>query len=90
MATYNYLDKTGLGQVWNKIKDYMGSNFLSKTNTTPYTPTNDYNPATKKYVDDNACGSYTLAINGNVIQLKEDNTVISSITLPIYNGGVSS
>ena len=22
-----------------------------KTNTTPYTPTNDYNPATKKYVD---------------------------------------
>ena len=26
---------------------------LSKTNTKPYTPTNDYNPATKKYVDDN-------------------------------------
>ena len=25
---------------------------LSKTNTTAYTPSNDYNPATKKYVDD--------------------------------------
>ena len=25
---------------------------LSKTNTTSYTPTNDYHPATKKYVDD--------------------------------------
>lgn len=28
------------------------SYYLSKTNTTVYTPTNDYNPATKKYVDD--------------------------------------
>ena len=28
------------------------SNYLSKTNTTSYTPTGDYNPATKKYVDD--------------------------------------
>lgn len=25
---------------------------LQKTNTTPFTPTDDYNPATKKYVDD--------------------------------------
>lgn len=33
---------------------------LSKTNTTEYTPTGDYNPATKKYVDDNKfSGSYT-------------------------------
>ncbi len=28
------------------------ADYLSKTNTTPYTPNNDYNPATKKYVDD--------------------------------------
>lgn len=27
-------------------------NVLTKTNTTEYTPTNDYNPTTKKYVDD--------------------------------------
>lgn len=27
--------------------------YLSTTNTKEYTPTNDYNPATKKYVDDN-------------------------------------
>jgi len=25
---------------------------LPKTNTLPFTPTEDYNPATKKYVDD--------------------------------------
>lgn len=28
------------------------TNYLSKTNTTEYTPDKDYNPATKKYVDD--------------------------------------
>ena len=27
------------------------SNYLSKTNTSPYNPTGAYNPATKKYVD---------------------------------------
>lgn len=32
----------------NAIKNYA----LPKTNTTEYTPTEDYNPATKKYVDD--------------------------------------
>lgn len=34
--------------------------------------------------------TFSLAINSNVIQLKEGSTVISSITLPVYNGGVSS
>ena len=29
------------------------SNYLAKNNTTSFTPTWDYNPATKKYVDDN-------------------------------------
>lgn len=28
------------------------SDCLPKTNTLPFTPTDDYNPATKKYVDD--------------------------------------
>lgn len=35
-------------------KDYADTNFLKTNNTTPYTPTADYHPATKKYVDDNA------------------------------------
>lgn len=37
-------------------------NFLSKTNTTSYTPTSDYNPSTKKYVDDS---SYNVTKNVN-------------------------
>ena len=33
-------------------KDYADTNFLKKDNTTPYTPSGNYNPVTKKYVDD--------------------------------------
>ena len=65
MATYNYLDKIGLGQVWGKVKEYMGSNFLSKTNTTSYTPTGDYHPATKKYVDDSIASAITTTLGGS-------------------------
>ena len=39
----------------NDIKDYVQpdlSNYLAKDNATEFTPTGDYNPATKKYVDD--------------------------------------
>ena len=32
--------------------NYAKENYLNKTNTTAYTPTADYHPATKKYVDD--------------------------------------
>ena len=40
------LSGTGLGT----------TQFLSKTNTNYYSPTGDYNPATKKYVDDSVAG----------------------------------
>ena len=40
-------------------------NVLTKTNTTSYTPTSDYNPATKKYVDDQV---------GNI------NTILATLT----------
>ena len=51
--TKNFLDKTGLQRLVTNLKNL----FLSKTNTTQYTPTANYHPATKKYVDDN---KYTL------------------------------
>lgn len=37
---------------WQSINYVDMENILTKDNTTPYTPVNDYNPATKKYVDD--------------------------------------
>ena len=39
-------------------KSYVDDNFLKKTNTTAFTPTENYHPATKKYVDD-SLASYT-------------------------------
>lgn len=41
-----------LSDYYNKTE--IDSNFLKKTNTTVYTPTQNYHPATKKYVDDNS------------------------------------
>ena len=50
------------------------SNYLAKDNTTVFTPTGDYNPATKKYVDDNAGSTYTAGDGINIV-----NNVISSV-----------
>ena len=41
------------GTGWDKLGgDVDLSNYLAKDNTTPFTPSSDYNPAVKKYVDD--------------------------------------
>lgn len=60
-----------IGAVWGSIEGSLdnqtdlknaldskanASDVLTKTNTVSYTPTSDYHPATKKYVDDNAGG----------------------------------
>lgn len=44
---------------------YADTNFLKKNNTTSYTPSADYNPATKKYVDDAISTSVTTALNAS-------------------------
>lgn len=39
---------------WYRFSDYaLSSNVLAKNNNNAFTPTGNYNPATKKYVDDN-------------------------------------
>lgn len=53
--TNNYYDEyMYINSEWELIGDTEVdlSNYLSKTNTTAYTPSGNYNPATKKYVDD--------------------------------------
>jgi len=39
--------------------------YLSKVNTMSYTPTNDYHPATKKYVDDSIAAAITTTLGGS-------------------------
>ena len=43
----------------------INAKFLSKTNTSEYTPTADYNPATKKYVDDAIASAITTSLEAS-------------------------
>lgn len=63
------------------------ADYLSKTNTATYTPTGDYNPATKKYVDDNT-GIQTITENFTITD-KADGVywVKSGVTATIPNNG---
>lgn len=56
------------------------TNILFKNNTITYTPTADYHPATKKYVDDNV-KTYTA---GDNITISEDNVISATISSGNY------
>lgn len=58
-----------------------GRDCLPKTNTAPFTPTDDYNPATKKYVDDSIGGISKIL---DAINRKPDNPAIEPFYL--YDG----
>lgn len=45
--------------------DYRFKHTLTTDNTTSYTPTADYNPATKKYVDDSIASAITTTLGGS-------------------------
>ena len=49
----------------DKITMPLASDVLMKTNTSSYTPTSDYNPATKKYVDDSITAAITTSLEGS-------------------------
>lgn len=48
-----------------EAEGYANDNFLKKTNETAYTPTKNYHPATKKYVDDSIVNNITTALQGS-------------------------
>ena len=54
------------------------SEVLTKNNTHEYTPTNDYNPATKKYVDDKITGGGINSTAKNLLQTILQNAVYTS------------
>lgn len=58
MPTQIVCEANGTGNYvsWTSTKTDIKDICLSKDNTTEYTPTGDYNPATKKYVDDAVSG----------------------------------
>lgn len=50
---------------YNRTMTQIYNNTVYKTNTTAFTPTSDYHPATKKYVDDSIKTSITSALDGD-------------------------
>ena len=73
------------GEEWvpvDKTASFDLSNYLSKDNTTPYSPSDRYNPATKQYVDTNIQG---LRIPTKVSQLENDSKYITENTNTLVN-----
>ena len=57
---YNLVDKTREYNTSRSVtKKVSAEQVLTKTNTTEFTPTSDYHPTTKKYVDDKVVGLAT-------------------------------
>ena len=64
---------TKTSQLTNDSNYVMTNNVLTKTNTTVYNPTDNYHPATKKYVDDK--------LNGSSISIVEfDYNLVNALT----------
>lgn len=64
---------TKVSQLTNDSNYVTTNNVLTKTNTTVYNPTNNYHPATKKYVDDK--------LNGSSISIVEfDYNLVNALT----------
>ena len=61
----NSYENRGWEAIDATAKSYADTNFLKKNNTTAYTPTANYNPATKKYVDDAIATNITQTLGGS-------------------------
>ena len=60
----------------------LGTKVLTKDNTTEYTPTGDYNPVTKKYVDDAVAGSSSTDLGTYSMQYNETNDRLEFVYTP--------
>lgn len=60
--------------------------YLTKNNTTEFTPSNDYEPATKKYVDDN---KITYTISSKVLTTIPANNIVIDNEITINNASIN-
>lgn len=94
---YFYIGTTdGTNYSWSRIDIQPApdmSNYIAKNNTTSFTPSGDYNPATKKYVDDSKeISSLYLLDIGDSESIKSSTSMskISSIIEKAYKDGMHS
>ena len=55
---------------WAEVSEK--SDVLTKTNTSSFTPTSDYQPATKKYVDNTAYGKFIDVADGSLLTINKN------------------
>ena len=65
-----------------KLVSRLDTQYLNKTNTTSFTPTGDYHPATKKYVDDSISENSIMTVEVN---LQNNNNVSSGDQITIIS-----
>lgn len=63
-------DFNGEFSEWQEIAKI--SDVLTKNNTTPFSPTNDYNPATKKYADNIGYGKVIDVADGSLLTINKN------------------
>lgn len=85
MAT-NYLDKTGLGTLWGKIKALVPTKVSDLNNDSGFQTQAQVNALIAAAGDDDT--TYAISISGNVITLTGSDGNTSTATLPVYTGGV--
>lgn len=85
MAT-NYLDKTGLGTLWGKIKTLVPTKVSDLNNDSGFQTQAQVNALIAAAGDDDT--TYAISMSGNVITLTGSDGNTSTVTLPVYTGGV--
>lgn len=85
MPTQIVCEANGTGNYasWTSTKTDIKDICLSKDNTTEYTPTGDYNPATKKYVDD-AVGGVSAATPRQQMTAEDTTVTLQPNTLYVF------
>lgn len=69
-------------EFWFNTKQYLAMN-----NSTFYVPTNNYNPATKKYVDDKVTTKQDILVSGTNIKTINNESILGSGNINIQGGG---
>ena len=83
-SSYEYKNKVHNLIVTDEYTFLKKAEILTKTNTKEYVPTGDYNPATKKYVDENTqlCWLEDYEATGDRLQYADVN--VSSLTSRVF------
>lgn len=83
----NYLNKTGLEELWVKIKGLIPTKVSDLNNDSGFQTQAQVNALIAAAGDDDT--TYAISMSGNVITLTGSDGNTSTVTLPVYTGGVT-